>query len=229
MLIFNNLLAFQGKIRVDKSDPSRESNPDPFEDDLAPHDGSVNALVIDSRTRYIVAGMIMRLYCIVLVSFLPFLSFLSLNCFFPQPLPPLLPSCPFVSFLSSSLPLRIVIIILRYLLSGDSGGEIFIWRTDSTGWYELLRRLKRDVPPTIDSKPVSFRDTLGQSLGRSSILGVSAAMNRSTAGAVNRSMTGLKAGSVSVGSNGAACPVVERACVRGAAGEPSITLIYLTF
>jgi hypothetical protein len=111
-------------------------------------------------------------------------------------------------------------------LSGDSVGEIFIWRTDSTGWYELLRRLKRDVPPSIDSKPVSFRETLGQSIGRSSILGVTAAMNRS--GAVNRSMTGLKAGSVSVGSNGAACAVVERACVRGAAGEPSISLTYLT-
>ena len=104
-------------------------------------------------------------------------------------------------------------------------GEIFIWRTDSTGWYELLRRLKRNVPSTIDSKPVSLRDTMGQSLGRSSLLGGSAAMNRSTTGAVNRSMTGLKAGSVSVGSNGAARAVVERACVRGASGEPSITLI----
>ena len=32
----------------------------------------------------------------------------------------------------------------RYLLSGDSLGNVFVWRTDSKGWYQLLRRFRRD-------------------------------------------------------------------------------------
>ena len=72
MLILNEFMTSQGKIRVDKSDPSRELNPDSFEDDLAPHDGSVNALVIDSRTRYLVAVIIMHLFRFVFFPFHPF-------------------------------------------------------------------------------------------------------------------------------------------------------------
>eukprot|EP00605_Chrysophyceae_sp_TOSAG23-4_P000238 GSChrysophyteH1.ASY1.ANO1.275.1 assembled CDS len=33
----------------------------------------------------------------------------------------------------------------RYLISGDSLGNIFVWRTDSHGWYQLLRRFKQDL------------------------------------------------------------------------------------
>ncbi len=32
----------------------------------------------------------------------------------------------------------------RYLLSGDSAGEIFVWRLDPEGWYQLLRRFKQE-------------------------------------------------------------------------------------
>ena len=34
----------------------------------------------------------------------------------------------------------------RYLLSGDSAGEIFVWRLDPKGWYQLLRRFKQEAP-----------------------------------------------------------------------------------
>ena len=34
----------------------------------------------------------------------------------------------------------------RYLLSGDSVGEIFVWRLDPKGWYQLLRRFKQETP-----------------------------------------------------------------------------------
>lgn len=32
----------------------------------------------------------------------------------------------------------------KYLLSGDSTGDILAWRTDNTGWFQLLRKFKRD-------------------------------------------------------------------------------------
>ncbi len=35
----------------------------------------------------------------------------------------------------------------RYLISGDSLGNLFVWRSDSHDWYQLLRRFKQDVPP----------------------------------------------------------------------------------
>ena len=94
-------MIFQGKIRVDKSDPSRESNPDPFEDDLAPHDGSVNALVIDSRTRYIMAVIVIRMYCIVFFSFFSYPShpFYPSFAFFPS----FPPSPSLLSFLFSPI------------------------------------------------------------------------------------------------------------------------------
>ena len=31
----------------------------------------------------------------------------------------------------------------RYLLSGDSMGCILIWRTDASGWYQLLRKFRK--------------------------------------------------------------------------------------
>ena len=33
----------------------------------------------------------------------------------------------------------------KYLITSDSAGEIFVWRLDSRGWYQLLRKLKRDI------------------------------------------------------------------------------------
>jgi hypothetical protein len=87
VLILNVFMILQGKIRVDKSAPSRESNSDPFEDDLAPHDGSVNALVIDSRTRYLMAVIVMRMFYFILFSFLSY------------------PSCPFYFSIASFLSL----------------------------------------------------------------------------------------------------------------------------
>lgn len=35
----------------------------------------------------------------------------------------------------------------RYLLSGDSTGEILVWRLDQNGWYQLLRRFKQEPTP----------------------------------------------------------------------------------
>jgi len=32
----------------------------------------------------------------------------------------------------------------RYLISGDSIGNLFVWRTDAKGWYQLLRRFKQE-------------------------------------------------------------------------------------
>jgi WD40 repeat protein len=32
----------------------------------------------------------------------------------------------------------------RYLLSGDSDGEILMWRADPKGWYQLLRKFRKD-------------------------------------------------------------------------------------
>ena len=33
----------------------------------------------------------------------------------------------------------------RYLISADSFGDILAWRLDGKGWYQLLRKFKRDV------------------------------------------------------------------------------------
>jgi WD40 repeat protein len=68
----------KGKIRVDNV-PQEGS----FEEDFAPHDGRINVVAIDERT--------------------------------------------------------------RYLMSGDSAGDILVWRLDSHGWYELLRKFKRET------------------------------------------------------------------------------------
>ncbi|KAJ1420494.1 WD40-repeat-containing domain protein [Ochromonadaceae sp. CCMP2298] len=34
----------------------------------------------------------------------------------------------------------------RYMISADSAGDILAWRYDAKGWYQLLRKFKRDVP-----------------------------------------------------------------------------------
>lgn len=45
----------------------------------------------------------------------------------------------------------------KYLLSGDSDGEIYVWRIDSQGWYQLLRKFRREItiPTTTPSKSES--------------------------------------------------------------------------
>ena len=45
------MYGFQGKIRVEKSPEEPDGDGDTFEEDFAPHNGHVNALVIDQRTR----------------------------------------------------------------------------------------------------------------------------------------------------------------------------------
>jgi hypothetical protein len=39
----------------------------------------------------------------------------------------------------------------RYLISGDSEGDILAWRCDNKGWYQLLRKFKREsaLPPGV--------------------------------------------------------------------------------
>lgn len=36
----------------------------------------------------------------------------------------------------------------KYMITGDSQGDIFAWRCDSSGWYQLLRKFKRDSTAT---------------------------------------------------------------------------------
>jgi len=38
---------------------------------------------------------------------------------------------------------------VRFLISGDAMGEILAWRVDATGWYQLLRKFRKEVPLTI--------------------------------------------------------------------------------
>lgn len=38
---------------------------------------------------------------------------------------------------------------VRFLISGDAMGEILAWRADATGWYQLLRKFRKEVPLTI--------------------------------------------------------------------------------
>lgn len=37
-----------------------------------------------------------------------------------------------------------MVLLCRYMITGDSEGEIFAWRCDAKGWYQLLRKFKRD-------------------------------------------------------------------------------------
>ena len=41
----------------------------------------------------------------------------------------------------------------RYLISGDSTGDITVWRCDNKGWYQLLRKLRRDGGGGPNNKP----------------------------------------------------------------------------
>jgi len=41
----------------------------------------------------------------------------------------------------------------RYMITGDSFGDIFAWRCDTNGWYQLLRKFKRDSTATPTSAP----------------------------------------------------------------------------
>lgn len=47
----------------------------------------------------------------------------------------------------------------RYLLSGDSMGEILVWRLDQNGWYQLLRRFKQEHSP-LNTKLLQKEDEL---------------------------------------------------------------------
>ncbi len=57
----------------------------------------------------------------------------------------------------------------RYLISGDSEGNIFVWRHDSKGWYQLLRRFKQDEKDVDDSKVLSKAAEVMQSGGVQSL------------------------------------------------------------
>lgn len=56
----------------------------------------------------------------------------------------------------------IIVFVFRYLLSADSFGDILAWRLDSNGWYQLLRKFKKETP----INPTSF----GSSFDSGSIL-----------------------------------------------------------
>lgn len=49
----------------------------------------------------------------------------------------------------------------RYMITGDSFGDIFAWRCDSNGWYQLLRKFKRDSTATPTSAPNAEQNTGG--------------------------------------------------------------------
>jgi hypothetical protein len=43
------------------------------------------------------------------------------------------------------LSLILTLSLYRYLISGDSFGDVLAWRLDNNGWYQLLRKFKKDV------------------------------------------------------------------------------------
>lgn len=49
----------------------------------------------------------------------------------------------------------------RYLITGDSAGDILAWRQDAKGSFQLLRKFKRDAPanPTGGPNPADFEAT----------------------------------------------------------------------
>lgn len=42
----------------------------------------------------------------------------------------------------------------RYLISGDANGDVFAWRLDRAGWYQILRKFKRNPPPNSVANPL---------------------------------------------------------------------------
>jgi hypothetical protein len=56
----------------------------------------------------------------------------------------------------------------RYLLSGDNMGEIVVWRADNRGWYQMLRKFRKDVightVPVQNTNRVSLTMTQGSIL-----------------------------------------------------------------
>eukprot|EP01035_Chromulina_nebulosa_P017824 gene17824-23435_t len=59
----------------------------------------------------------------------------------------------------------------RYLISGDAVGEIYIWRTDNRGWYELLRKFRKDSS-NITSSTLSNKQINILELSKSSSSGI---------------------------------------------------------
>jgi len=49
----------------------------------------------------------------------------------------------------------------RYMITGDSQGDIFAWRCDSSGWYQLLRKFKRDSTATPSAAPGAQEQNTG--------------------------------------------------------------------
>jgi len=52
----------------------------------------------------------------------------------------------------------------RFLLSGDAMGEILAWRVDATGWYQLLRKFRKEVTLTREVS-MGQANSSGSSLG----------------------------------------------------------------
>lgn len=48
------------------------------------------------------------------------------------------------------------------MISGDSTGDILVWRCDVKGWYQLLRKFKRDSSVPV---PVQLKHTTGGASG----------------------------------------------------------------
>ena len=54
---------------------------------------------------------------------------------------------------------------VRFLISGDAMGEILAWRADATGWYQLLRKFRKEVPLTIPGRGPGQASSSSSSLG----------------------------------------------------------------
>jgi hypothetical protein len=49
--------------------------------------------------------------------------------------------------------------VYRYLISGDAHGDILIWRIDRDGWFQLLRKLKKDIPAGFKANSVNLDES----------------------------------------------------------------------
>lgn len=51
----------------------------------------------------------------------------------------------------------------RYLFSGDALGAVLMWRQDAQGWYQIMRRLKKDDIAGLAIHSLSIYTTPGMS------------------------------------------------------------------
>lgn len=81
----------------------------------------------------------------------------------------------------------------KYLISADSVGDVLVWRQDKKGWYQLLRKLRKETmsptPATSQPTGTTMTGTVRRSLDLSSTLNNTLGNNNSTKNANNAPKT----------------------------------------